>query len=270
MNTLVNERLSLETSLRRALERDELLLHYQPKLDLRSGRFVGVEALVRWQHPEWGLVPPDRFIPLAEETGLIVQIGEWVLRTACAQNRAWQSAGLPPVVMSVNLSPRQFRQDALFKSVVRILSETGLQPEHLEMEITESMVMHNADASIAILKALKEIGVHLSVDDFGTGYSSLAYLRSLPIGILKIDRSFVDGINGPGAKNDGVLAQAIISLGHSLKLKVIAEGVEEQAQLEFLKAHNCDEAQGYLFSRPVPPENCGLLLATAKRSRMKK
>ena len=269
MNTLVNERLTLEASLRGALERNELLLHYQPKLDLKTGRIVGVEALVRWQHPEWGLIYPDRFIPLAEETGLIVQIGEWVLRTACAQNRAWQDAGLSPVVMSVNLSPRQFRQDALFKSVARILSETGLRPEHLEMEITESMVMHNAEASIAILKGLKEIGVHLSVDDFGTGYSSLAYLKNLPIEILKIDRSFVHDINGAKGKSDGLLAQAIISLGHSLKLKVIAEGVEEESQLEFLKAHHCDEAQGFLFSRAVSPEACGLLIASAMRARKK-
>jgi diguanylate cyclase (GGDEF)-like protein len=269
MNTLVNERLSLETSLRRALERNELLLHYQPKLDLKTGRIVGVEALVRWQHPEWGLIYPDRFIPLAEETGLINQIGDWVLRTACAQNRAWQDAGLSPVVMSVNLSPRQFRQDALFKSVARTLSETGLRPEHLEMEITESMVMHNAEASIAILKGLKEIGVHLSVDDFGTGYSSLAYLKNLPIEILKIDRSFVHDINGASGKGDGLLAQAIISLGHSLKLKVIAEGVEQESQLDFLKAHHCDEAQGFLFSKAVAPEACGLLIATAMRGRKK-
>ena len=269
MNTLVNERLSLETSLRRALEKNELLLHYQPKLDLKTGRIVGVEALVRWQHPEWGLIYPDRFIPLAEETGLIVQIGEWVLRTACVQNRAWQDAGLPPVVMSVNLSPRQFRQDALFKSVARVLSETGLRPEHLEMEITESMVMHNAEASIAILKGLQEIGVHLSVDDFGTGYSSLAYLKNLPIEILKIDRSFVHDINGASGKSDGLLAKAIISLGHSLKLKVIAEGVEEESQLEFLKAHHCDEAQGFLFSKAVPPEACALLIASAMRARKK-
>jgi diguanylate cyclase (GGDEF)-like protein len=270
MNKLVNERLSLETSLRRALERNELILHYQPKHDLKTNRIVGVEALVRWQHPEWGLLYPDRFIPLAEETGLIVQIGEWVLRTACAQNRAWQDAGLPPVVMSVNLSPRQFRQDALFKTVARILSETGMRPEHLEMEITESMVMHNAEASIAILKGLKEIGVHLSVDDFGTGYSSLAYLKNLPIEILKIDRSFVHDINGANTKKgDGLLAQAIISLGHSLKLKVIAEGVEEESQLEFLKAHHCDEAQGFLFSKAVAPEACGLLIASAMRARKK-
>jgi diguanylate cyclase (GGDEF)-like protein len=270
MNKLVNERLSLESHLRRALERNELILHYQPKLDLKSGIIVGVEALLRWQHPEWGLLYPDRFIALAEETGLIVPIGEWVLRTACTQARAWQDAGLPPIIMSVNLSARQFRQEALFKSVARILSETGLHPEQLEMEITESMVMHNADTAIAILKGLKEIGVHLSVDDFGTGYSSLAYLKTLPIGILKIDKSFVQDIDGPKGKKDGLLAQAIISLGHSLKLKVIAEGVEEEAQLDFLKANHCDEAQGYLFSRPVPPQECGLLLAKAKRAKKAK
>src|SRR5688572_17300447 len=261
MNKLVTERVSLESSLRRALERNEFILHYQPKLDLRTGSIVGVEALVRWQHPEMGLLQPDRFIPLAEETGLIVQIGEWVLRTACAQARAWQDAALPPVTMSVNLSARQFRHEALFKSVARILSETGLRPDHLEMEITESMVMHNADAAISILKGLRELGVHLSVDDFGTGYSSLAYLKNLPIEILKIDRSFVKDINGASSKKDGgEIAQAIISLGHSLKLKVIAEGVEEESQLDFLKANRCDEAQGFLFAKPMPPEEFGLLL----------
>ena len=269
MNQLVNERVTLESSLRRALERNEFLLHYQPKLDLKSVGIVGVEALVRWQHPEWGLIPPDRFISIAEETGLILPIGEWVLRTACAQARAWQDQGLPPVIMSVNLSARQFRQEALFKAVARILSETGLRPDHLEMEITESMVMHNTEAAIAILKGLREIGVHLSVDDFGTGHSSLAYLKALPIEILKIDKSFVQDISGPGGKKDGVIAQAIISLGHSLKLKVIAEGVEEKAQLEFLKENHCDEAQGFLFSRPVPPQECGLLLAAAKRKAKK-
>jgi diguanylate cyclase len=270
MNKLVNERLTLEARLRRALERNELLLHYQPKYDLGTGAVVGVEALLRWNHPDWGLVYPDRFIALAEETGLIVPIGEWVLREACAQNRTWRNAGLPPVVMSVNLSARQFRQDALFRTVAKILAETGLRPEFLEMEITESMVMHNMETSIAILKGLREIGVHLSVDDFGTGHSSLAYLRALPIGILKIDRSFVHDIDGPDGKSDGLLAQAIISLGHSLKLKVIAEGVESDAQLEFLKAHRCDEAQGFLFSRAVPAGECGLLLAAAKRQQKKK
>jgi diguanylate cyclase (GGDEF)-like protein len=269
MNKLVNERLSMEASLRRAVERNELTLHYQPKHDLRSGAIVGVEALVRWNHPEWGLVYPDRFVPLAEETGLIGPIGEWVLRTACAQNRAWQNAGLPPVVMSVNLSPRQFRQDALFKTVARILAETALRPEFLEMEITESMVMHNMEISVAILKGLRELGVHLSVDDFGTGYSSLSYLKTLPIGILKIDRSFVNDIDGVAGQSDGLLARAIISLGHSLKLKVIAEGVETESQLDFLKAHHCDEAQGFFFSKPVPPEDCAKLLAAAQRRRKK-
>ena len=267
MNRLVNERLALESSLRRALERREFLLHYQPKIDLKTGAIVGAEALVRWQHPEWGLMYPDRFIPLAEETGLIVPIGEWVLRTACGQNRAWQDAGLKPVTVSVNLSARQFRQEALLKSVARILSETGLRPRHLEMELTESMVMHNAEAAIAILQGLKDLGVQLSVDDFGTGYSSLSYLKSLPIGILKIDRSFVRDISARGGRDGGVLAQAIISLGHSLKLKIVAEGVEDDAQLKFLKAHRCDEAQGYYFSKPVPPEECARLLAQGKRPR---
>jgi len=269
MNRLVNERLALESSLWRALERDEFLLHYQPKLDLRTGAIVGAEALVRWQHPESGLVLPARFIPLAEETGLIVRLGEWVLRAACTQNRAWQDAGLKPITVSVNLSARQFRHEGLFKSVAGILSETGLKPEHLEMELTESMVMHNVETGIAILNGLREIGVHLSVDDFGTGHSSLSYLKSLPIGILKIDGSFVWDIRGRPGKDTGILAQAIISLGHSLKLKVVAEGVETAAQLRFLKAHRCDEAQGFYFSKPVPPEKFGRLLAAGKLKRKK-
>jgi diguanylate cyclase (GGDEF)-like protein len=268
MNRLVNERLALESSLRRALERNELLLHYQPKLNLESGAIVGVEALVRWQHPEWGLMSPDRFIPLAEETGLIMQIGEWVLRTACAQNRTWQDAGLPPITVSVNLSARQFRQEGLVKMVSKILSDTGLSADHLEMELTESIVMHNAEAAIAILKGLKELGIQLSVDDFGTGYSSLSYLRNLPIGILKIDRAFVRDISAhAGRGDDGLLAQAIISLGHSLKLKVIAEGVENETQLKFLKAHRCDEGQGFYFSHPLPPAECEKLLTAPKLSK---
>ena len=267
MNRLVNERLALESSLRRALGRREFLLPYQPQIDLKTGAIVGAEALVRWQHPEWCLMYPDRFIPPAAGTGRIVPFGGWVLRTACGQNRAWQDAGLKPVTVSVNLSARQFRQEALLKSVARILSETGLRPRHLEMELTESMVMHNAEAAIAILQGLKDLGVQLSVDDFGTGYSSLSYLKSLPIGILKIDRSFVRDISARGGRDGGVLAQAIISLGHSLKLKIVAEGVEDDAQLKFLKAHRCDEAQGYYFSKPVPPEECARLLAQGKRPR---
>ncbi len=261
MNDLANERLALEHSLRRALERNELLLHYQPKVNLQTGMIVGAEALLRWQHPEWGLIAPERFIPIAEETGLIVQIGAWVIRTACNQARLWQDAGLPPVVMSVNLSARQFRQESFVKVVTQILHETGLKPEQLEMELTESMLMHNANAAISILAGLKSIGVRLSLDDFGTGYSSLSYLSRLPIDTLKIDRSFVQHIGDQDECDNGILAQAIISLGHSLNLTVIAEGVETGDQLKFLKAHQCDEVQGFYFCKPTVPAEFAKMLA---------
>ncbi len=264
MNERVNERLAVENSLRRAIERKEFLLHYQPRIDLASRMIVGMEALLRWQHPEWGLVAPERFIPLAEETGLIVPIGEWVLRTACAQNRAWQDAGLPPVTVSVNLSARQFKQEDLPKSVSHILGETRLRAEHLEMELTESIVMHNAEAAIQTLKRLKALGVQLSVDDFGTGYSSLSYLTSLPIDGLKIDQSFVRSITQNGNGNGTVLARAIISLGHSLNLRVIAEGVETDEQLKVLEQYHCDEVQGFHFSKPLPSGECVPLLANGK------
>jgi diguanylate cyclase (GGDEF)-like protein len=261
MNRLVNERLTLEHSLRRALERNELLLHYQPRINLVTGVADGVEALVRWHHPEHGLVLPDRFIPVAEDTGLIVQIGEWVLQQACAQNRAWQNAGLPRVAVSVNLSARQFREENLVRRVAKIVRETGLKPGDLEMELTESMVMHDAETAIATLRGLRALGLQLSVDDFGTGYSSLSYLQRLPIGTLKIDKSFVHDIGEGISEDDGIIARAIISLGHSLHLKVVAEGVETAAQLDFLKRHRCDEAQGYYFARPLPPEECARYLA---------
>ncbi|MGQ0545173.1 MAG: putative bifunctional diguanylate cyclase/phosphodiesterase, partial [Betaproteobacteria bacterium] len=265
MNERVNERLALEGALRRAIERDEFLLHYQQKVDLKAGAIIGAEALVRWLHPEWGLVRPARFISLAEETGVIVPLGEWVLREACRQARAWLDQGLRPGVVSVNLSARQFRQQDLVRVVSRVLEETRLEPAHLEMELTESMVMHNVDAAIATLQGLKSLGVRLSVDDFGTGYSSLSYLKDLPIDALKIDRSFVRDIGAGSEEGEGVLAQAIISLGHNLHLKVVAEGVETDAQVRFLKRHGCDEVQGFLYGEPIAPEAHARLLESAGR-----
>jgi len=253
MNCMLNERLALEQNLRRAIDKREFVLHYQPKVDLRSGAVVGAEALLRWQHPERGLLLPDLFIPLAEETGLILPIGEWVLREACAQNRAWQAEGLKPIMVSVNVSARQFRQEGLVATVAGILAETGMDAAHLEMELTESMIMHNTEAAVATLRQLTELGVRLSVDDFGTGYSSLSYLKNLPIDTLKIDQSFVRDIVA-GKSDHRVLARAIISIGHSLDLKVVAEGVETAAQTEYLKKHECDEVQGYYFGRPVPAD----------------
>jgi diguanylate cyclase (GGDEF)-like protein len=252
MNQQVNERLKMENGLRRALERKELELYYQPRIDVRTGAAVGCEALLRWNHPERGLLLPERFIALAEETGLIVPIGEWVLRTACARARTWQKRKSPPVSVSVNLSSRQFKQEALAAAVAAALKESGLDPRLLEMELTESLVMHDTDAAIQVLTRLREIGVELSVDDFGTGYSSLSYLTRLPISALKIDQSFVHDVGERDAPDEGIVAQAIISLGHNLKLKVVGEGVETDAQFEFLKRHGCDEVQGFRFGKPVP------------------
>ncbi len=264
MNERVNERLALENALRRAIERKEFLLHYQQRVDLKTGAIVGAEALVRWLHPEWGLVRPARFIPLAEETGLIVPIGEFVLREACRQVRAWLDAGLKPGVVSVNLSARQFRQEGLVRLVSRVLEETGVDPGYLEMELTESTVMHSVEAAIATLQGLKSLGISLSVDDFGTGYSSLAYLKNLPIDKLKIDRSFVRDIGNGDDTGEGILAQAIISLGHNLHLHVVAEGVETDAQVRFLRRHKCDEVQGFFYGEPVEPAAHAKLLTKAK------
>jgi diguanylate cyclase (GGDEF)-like protein/PAS domain S-box-containing protein len=250
MNEQALERLHIESSLRTALERSEFVLHYQPKVDAVSGRITGMEALIRWSHPELGMVSPGRFIGLAEETGLIVPIGAWVTRTACAQNKAWQDAGLPAVRVSVNLSARQFAQRNLVQSIAAVLQETGLEPQYLEIELTESLVMTDVEHAIDMLQQLKLLGVKLSIDDFGTGYSSLAYLKRFPIDVLKIDQSFVRDIAVDF--NDAAITVSIISLGHNLKLKVIAEGVETQEQLAYLRNHGCDEVQGYLFSRPVP------------------
>lgn len=258
MNVKALERLMLENNLRHALERGELLLHYQPQVDIRTGRVIGMEALVRWQNPEFGLIPPAMFIPLAEETGLILEIGGWVLRTACAQNKAWQDSGLARLSIAVNFSARQFKQPNVVETVASVLMETGLDPGYLEIELTESMLMQDAEAAVATMRALGELGVRFSIDDFGTGYSSLSYLKRFPLNTLKIDRSFVQDV--PGNPDDAAIARAIISMAHDLKLKVIAEGVENEAQRMFLQQHHCDEMQGYYFSRPVPAEEIATLL----------
>jgi diguanylate cyclase (GGDEF)-like protein/PAS domain S-box-containing protein len=258
MSTHLGERLKLEAQLRRALERGEFVLHYQPKIDLRSNEIYGLEALIRWEHPEEGLIAPGRFIGLAEETGLIVPIGEWALRTGCTQVQAWSDAGLPPMMLSVNISARQFKRRDLAQTVSRVLAETGLPPARLELELTESLVMENAEEFIQTLNALKQTGVSLSVDDFGTGYSSLSYLKRFPVDRLKIDQSFVRDIGSD--PDDAAIARAVIQLGHSLDLRVTAEGVETAEQLAFLREHGCDEVQGYLFSRPLSADKIAQLL----------
>jgi len=262
MQTRVTERLALESRLRQALARGEFELHYQPQVDLRTNRVFGCEALIRWEQPELGKVSPVRYIPLAEETGLIVPIGEWVLRTACRQCKSWLDAGLPEVTVAVNISARQFREKNLFQLVQTILAETGLAPGQLELEVTESVIMHDAQQVIASLQAFRDMGVRLSVDDFGTGYSSLSYLKRFPVDRLKIDQSFVRDLSTDA--DDVAIAQAIITLGHTLNLRVIAEGVETPEQLAFLRAHQCDEMQGYLFGKPMPAEEFGKMLATGR------
>ncbi|GGA23934.1 putative bifunctional diguanylate cyclase/phosphodiesterase [Paenibacillus physcomitrellae] len=243
--------LALEQQLRKALERKEFVLHYQPKVDIAHGEVVGVEALLRWNHPEFGLVPPNQFIPLAEESGLIVPIGEWVLETACLQNKAWQMAGIPPVVMSVNLSPRQFKDGNIVQKVKQSLDKSGLSAEFLELELTESMML-DMNYAAETLAQLKMLGVRTSLDDFGKGYSSLTYLKSLPLDILKVDSSFVRHCTDN--EQDAVLLKTIINMGQNLEMTVVAEGVEEEGQLEVLKTFGCHQAQGFLLSKPVPGE----------------
>lgn len=251
-------KLLMQDGLRNAIDQSQFLLLYQPQLDLRSGHVTGVEALIRWQHPELGLVSPIKFIPQAEETGLIVPIGDWVIRTACLQNKAWQDAGLPPIIMSVNISARQFIERDLVCRVKHALQDSGLEPRYLELELTESLIMQDLQQAITKMQELQAMGIRLSIDDFGTGYSSLAALKSFPIVRLKIDQSFVRDL--PDNENDRAIATAVISLGHKLNLKVIAEGVETEQQRTFLQENGCDEMQGYLFSRPVPVEEIEQLL----------
>jgi diguanylate cyclase (GGDEF)-like protein len=252
LNVRAARRLELETGLWRAIERQEFVLHYQPLVDLKTGNIRGMEALLRWQHPEFGLVPPLDFIPLAEETGLIVPIGEWVLKTACAQIKTWHDAGFPALHVAVNLSSKQLRNKKLIDAVKRSLDAAGLEACYLDVELTESVLMQDMELATTILKELKAVGVSVSLDDFGTGYSSLSYLKRFPIDYLKIDRSFVHDITqdsfGAG------LVQAIIAMANVLKIKVIAEGVETREQMEFLRRHGCDITQGYYCSRPLAVE----------------
>jgi EAL domain-containing protein (putative c-di-GMP-specific phosphodiesterase class I) len=252
------ERLAMETYLRRALERSEFHLHYQAKTELTSGTISGVEALLRWHSPELGAIPPGQFLPLAEETGLILPIGKWVLQTACAQNVAWQQQGLPPLCMAVNLSPRQFADESLLADIASALQLTGMKPELLELEITESMVILNVERAVRLLAAIKSIGVRLAIDDFGTGYSSLAQLKRFPIDTLKVDRSFIRDI--PGDAEDKAITEAIITMGKTLSLTVVAEGVETQEQETFLRRLACDQIQGFYFSKPIGPDQFAELL----------
>ncbi|MGB7846412.1 MAG: EAL domain-containing protein [Candidatus Acidiferrum sp.] len=250
MNTQVQEKSTLENSLRKALENKELFLVYQPQVDFSTGDIIGAEALLRWRHPELGLITPDRFIPVAENTGLIIPIGEWVLRTACLQALQWQSEGFPPLTVAVNVSPVQFRQKAFPELVQRVLDETGLSPEYLDLELTEGLIISSPEVVLSAFHELKEMGVKLSIDDFGTGYSNLSYLRHFPVHKLKIDRSFIrDLASDP---DDASITSTIISMARSLNLKVIAEGVENEGQMSFLRAHDCDEYQGFYFSKPLP------------------
>jgi EAL domain-containing protein (putative c-di-GMP-specific phosphodiesterase class I) len=263
MEVKATERLELGGDLRLALENNEFHLCYQPRVSLNDGRITGVEALIRWQHPKLGLVSPADFIPIAEESGLISPIGEWALRTACAQGKAWMDRGLPPITISVNLSARQFIKKDLIQTIEKILAETGWPPDQLELELTESLIMHNAELFIITLNNLKAMGIKLAIDDFGTGFSSLAYLKRFPIDRLKIDRSFIHDVASD--HDSSAIARAVIHLGHSMGLKVLAEGVETSEELEFLRTHDCDELQGYFFSEPLVAENLADLLIAEKR-----
>jgi diguanylate cyclase (GGDEF)-like protein/PAS domain S-box-containing protein len=258
MNEESLERVRIESALRNALERNEFVLHYQPQVDLKTGQIVGMEALIRWKHPELGMVPPVRFIGVAEDTGLIVPIGAWVMRTACAQNKAWQDAGLGHLRVAVNLSARQFSATELLPGIEQVLADTGLEPSCLELELTESLFMSDVTPAVDLLHRMKSLGVKLSIDDFGTGYSSFSYLSRFPIDVLKIDRSFVNDITHDA--NDAAIVASIIALAHNLRLSVIAEGVETAEQLDYLRHQGCDEMQGYYFSRPLPAHEFEQLL----------
>lgn len=238
----------LEMDLPKAIERNELFLHFQPKVNLETEKVVGVEALIRWQHPKIGLIAPDDFIPLAEEIGEITRIGKWVLYNACKQNKKWQDDGFSPIIMSINLSPCQLLEQDLFKTVSEVLKETGLSPCYLELEITEGITI-DIPKAISMMKQLRELGILISLDDFGTGYNTLTYLKEFPVDIIKIDRSFVNDLMH--SSKDREIVKMIITLAHSLNMRVIAEGIETEDHLQFLRLHNCNEGQGYFFSKPI-------------------
>ena len=261
MNERVESQILVEAALRRALKNHEFVLHYQPRVSVASGRATGAEALLRWRHPEWGLVEPARFVPLLEETGMVVPVGAWVLAEACRQARSWQDAGLPPLRVSVNLSSRQFRSESLIDSVTEALRASRLQPQLLELELTESLLVENVEHAMGVMGELKAIGTAISIDDFGTGYSSLGYLKRFPIDSLKIDKSFVRDI--ATSPKDAAIVKAISALARSLGIGLIAEGVEEAWQAEFLRGRHCTEMQGFLFSRAVPPEQVVAALSRA-------
>jgi EAL domain-containing protein (putative c-di-GMP-specific phosphodiesterase class I) len=268
IQTRANERLSIETNLRRALERNELFLHYQAKLDFKTGAITGVEALLRWNNPQLGSVTPTQLIPVAEETGLIVPIGRWVMKTACAQNVAWQRQGLPAISMAVNLSLCQLTDDNLLKDIKAALEESGMDPNLLELEITESMVMHNPTRLIAVLNNIREMGVRLAIDDFGTGYSSLAQIKNFPVNTLKVDRSFIRNL--PKDSDNKAITEAIIVMGKNLRLTVVAEGVETKEEENFLREQVCDEMQGFYFSKPIAPDKFADLLRNHHNNSSKK
>ncbi len=263
MNEAALGRLTMENNLRKAVENRNFILHYQPQMEISSGRIVGMEALLRWEDPDLGIIPPLEFIPLAEETGLIIPIGEWVIRTACLQNRVWQESGLSPLRISVNMSGRQFKNKGIIEAVSGILADTGLPPRYLELEITENIVMENVESTITILNELKNMGLKISMDDFGTGYSSFSYLKRIPLDVIKIDRSFIKDIHE--SSHDRTIIGAIIVMAHSLRMEIIAEGVETEEQLSFLRLNNCDEIQGYLLSRPLSGEDATELLVKETR-----
>jgi EAL domain-containing protein (putative c-di-GMP-specific phosphodiesterase class I) len=250
MNAKALERIILESQLHKALKEEEFTVYYQPQVSNQSGRVVGIEALVRWNSKELGLVEPGRFLPLAEEIGLVIQIDQWVMREACRQHKLWLDAGFPPVTLAINISGQQFMKNELLETVTSVLKESGLDPGLLELELTEGVLMAHTERTVKTLQALKEMGVRLAIDDFGTGFSSLSYLKRFPLDVLKIDRTFINDITTD--PDDAAITLATIEMAHTLKLKVIAEGVETKPQLDFLTKNGCDMYQGYLFSKPIP------------------